>query len=237
MILQCPSCHARFAVPDALIPADGRTVRCGKCAHQWFTPPAPGAAAPHIAAEETAPPPAASPVEDAPVAAAKPDLALPPSPAQLPAVKPLRIPLMPFKIAAPLLAAAWMVVAFYAYFPSWQDSAVLGGLYSSLGVTNTHGLVFDEVRMERENMGPKTRFLISGSIANQDAAARRLAAVRVELKDAKNNVVWSRKYPVDQVIAAGQIYPFRIDDVETSFADRASSIVLDLGNNFELVMR
>lgn len=35
MILACPSCAARFRVPDqALLPA-GRTVRCGRCRHSW----------------------------------------------------------------------------------------------------------------------------------------------------------------------------------------------------------
>ena len=35
MILQCPECQARFLVADHLIPAEGRTVRCGACKHQW----------------------------------------------------------------------------------------------------------------------------------------------------------------------------------------------------------
>ena len=36
MILNCPSCHSRFLIPDAALGVDGRTVRCGRCRHQWF---------------------------------------------------------------------------------------------------------------------------------------------------------------------------------------------------------
>ncbi|WP_417459789.1 zinc-ribbon domain-containing protein [Kordiimonas sp.] len=35
MILVCPSCEAKFKVPDGAIPPDGRTVRCAKCKHSW----------------------------------------------------------------------------------------------------------------------------------------------------------------------------------------------------------
>ena len=36
MILECPACETRFLVDSALIPAEGRDVKCAKCAHQWF---------------------------------------------------------------------------------------------------------------------------------------------------------------------------------------------------------
>jgi predicted Zn finger-like uncharacterized protein len=85
MIIACPACATRYAVPDNAIGAQGRTVRCAKCRHSWFqdgtsyAEPPPAVAPPPPVAEpappRSAPPPAAvastppadSPPQDAPV--------------------------------------------------------------------------------------------------------------------------------------------------------------------------
>ncbi len=39
MILSCPNCYTRYMMSAAAIGAEGRDVRCAKCAHEWFQEP------------------------------------------------------------------------------------------------------------------------------------------------------------------------------------------------------
>ena len=208
-----------------MVPPAGRTVKCGKCANQWFAMP------------EGALNPQASPDFAALTAQAYAEATPQPhNPKQLPALPGRPYKAWPFQVATGLFAVTWCIIALYAYFPGWHTS-FLSGIYTSMGVTDTSNLVFADVEMDREELGGRTKFIVTGSIENHGSNARRIPSVRIELKDDESNVIWSQRYPVEESIEPGGVYPFRIDNVETSFANRAASIVLDLGNNFELVMR
>ncbi|MFM9889727.1 MAG: zinc-ribbon domain-containing protein [Rickettsiales bacterium] len=227
MILECTSCHARFLVPDNAVPPGGRTVRCGKCAHEWHVEPVmeaePLADVGMPSAEPEIPPAAVMPAD---------------ATASVPAVKRRRLRAKPFKIAAPVLALVWILLAFVAYFPQWQTAPVLSGIYRTLGMQPTDGLVFADVHMEKSvGQGGKTQFILSGSIVNHAATVRTVPTVRVKLKTGDGKTAWSREYAVNVTLKAGEVYPFRIANVETSFAANVTSIVLDVGHALQLMMR
>ncbi len=143
----------------------------------------------------------------------------------------------PFKIAVPILATVWLVAAFITYFPSWSQAPVLSGVYEAFGLKPLDGLAFTDVSMERMQEGSKTKFILTGSISNQASAARAVPTVRVLLKDKNDKTIWGRDYPVNAELKAGDVYPFRITNVETSFAGSVSRIVVDMGHSLQLLVR
>ncbi|MBN8485575.1 MAG: zinc-ribbon domain-containing protein [Sphingomonadales bacterium] len=73
MIIACPACNTRYAVPDSAIGVEGRTVRCAKCRHSWFQDgPAPEAVAPPPPPRPAPPPPPPPPAAPMPVAEPEP---------------------------------------------------------------------------------------------------------------------------------------------------------------------
>jgi predicted Zn finger-like uncharacterized protein len=207
MMISCPACATRYAVPDSAIGVDGRVVRCAKCRHSWFQDgpdPTEGIAeAPESPVsppviDEVAPPAIAEPAAGsyAPATYAEPPVApdfdeTPSSFAHEPPFRPRRNPAR-FWIWAfiLLLLVAGAAIAAMASFgiPDWLPVP--------------HGALAEAQPDLRLNFPPNqqewrplpngnTFFNVSGSIANASMERRAVPTLEIVLRDAHKAVVYS----------------------------------------------
>lgn len=249
MILSCPACKTRYAVPDSAIGASGRQVRCASCRHSWFqAPPPPRAAAP--------PPPAPSlPLEerDPPAYAAPrhPPPPVPPPPAPVPEAprRPVADDILgpapteteqdydafahqpPFRRRrnwANLLTIGAVLFAVFALAATaWLWA--FGGPGSSFSIIGGGTPLRVEGSAARQALDSGNSVLnVTGRIWNPTGQPQRVPPVRAELQDASGKAVysWSISPPVPQ-LQPGQSVTINSAEVEVPAA--ASKLRLSFG--------
>lgn len=264
MILQCPSCNTRFLVNSSLIPAEGRDVKCAKCAHQWFVEGEPPAA--DYAAMPRATDPVIEPEpthfmqarlgDDHPEAFNDDDLEYAfedekpepePSPVSdddyvyrsapsVPAIaEPVAKSLMPLAMAACVLFVVAVISGLFAFREALAPS--LSGVYAMLGMPSTEGLALADVQVRERPSRSRVRYVVEGAIVNESKEERQVPILRVGLADKNGEWVAMREYQDKAVVKAGESYPFKAGNLETAFADKVDHVVVEIGNGTQLMLR
>lgn len=213
MILQCPACSARYAVPDHAIGANGRTVRCAKCKHSWF----------EKAPESLAGKPMAE--LDAMLGEIKVQSTPRPVPkgSNLPARAPAGAS-WALKIGTGLSAVAAILLALLYFAP---------GLF---GYSPSVGLVLADVSMQERPIDGMTLYEIKGKILNNSDRTLEIPILNISLIDKQGSEVryWQFREK-GSMLEPGKNTEFTTGELGvTALGDR---FIVELGNRLELKLR
>lgn len=221
MILQCPSCDARFMAPDLAIGEEGRRVRCGRCRFIWFAT----AAAPEEEMPESSAALSEGPSLSATAASGQASYM------RLPAIKPK--PPLALRIAACVLFAVLLGVSAMNFMPQ------------TFGFALSEGMKLEDVIVRRQNSphdGERfgegmAAYTVEGKIRNATADVMRVPNLRFSLLDLQGSL--QKSWQVSRksgLIAPGETMPFTTEPLEVP-KDQMGHLMVEVGSWLEFKRR
>ena len=213
MYLSCPECYTSFVVGNDQIGPKGRRVRCSRCNHAWFAPPAKGGSGDFYSQLSVSPSDRVGETAEK----FKPGV-------NLPALLPINIPIYLYVI--PILLAAAIMFSAVVFFQDRLSFLGLVGTSSNLGVHDVN-IVYDR---EHGNI------VANYKIVNTSQEFIPLSSIRIRLLDANHRIL--KTHIANE--SSSSLAPKQYVTIRTNFSEapiNVEFIDITLGNRLDFLLR
>ena len=211
MILQCPECGARYAVPDRAIGASGRTVRCAKCSHNWHQDPTPESKAAVDELDQMLDKINISPKVEG-------------GASHLPAIRKDRASIF-LKLSAITTNAVALALLLVFIMP---------GL---VGLPRSNGLMLSDIGIIKSTDDKHVSYQLSGKIVNTSDKAKHVPLLRVTLVDDAGVSLQYWDFPGHTTLLdPSASIPFSSGNLDIHIS-KGTRLVVELGNPLEMALR
>jgi predicted Zn finger-like uncharacterized protein len=219
MILECPSCRAKYLVQAAVFAQGGRQVRCARCKHAWHAT-LPTTVDVFVASEATPEAPLSPPSDSLTVSA------------NLPAViaNPLWKKLTLRVVLWTLLAVGAVLWPILDRDPIVKAFPILRGTYETLHLhvkRSGDGLIFDQVKSELRYDGGTMWLFVDGVIVNTTSEVKLLPDIKARAIGPDRHIIqsWWVEAPTATIAPGGEV-PFHTQ-VAASMQRTIESVYLE----------
>jgi len=212
MYLTCPECYTSFVVQASQIGPKGRRVRCSRCSHGWFAPPAKSGSGSDWAFSISNSDRVGKPVEKFQTGI------------NLPALLPIRIPA--YLYITPILLA---LAIFFTSMVLFQDKLPLFGVIGTSKSLKVHDI---SIAYDKDHRN----IIANYKIVNESSEAVPLAPVRIRLLDKNHRTLKSHIASESK----SSLAPKQFVTIRTRFSESPTNVEfidITLGSKLDLLLR
>lgn len=255
-MLECPNCGTNFKVSAAALGDVGRTVRCSRCAFEWFAEPRDlkePEPAPIVEEEETgnfeemeaggaeefsedilSALGGMEPEESAEAALERRAERRRNAGAYTP--PPTPVSLIP-SLSVLSLSILLLIAGAMAYFNEPLRGMGLGGLYDAIGMEESHSVKLANLSITKLPNKQRTTYALHGNVVNTGEEEQPIPAVRIRLMAENGEVLREWKYAQPGMMKPHETLPFSADKLDAAYKNQAHHFQVDIGSGFETALR
>jgi predicted Zn finger-like uncharacterized protein len=251
MLLECPNCSVNFRVSAEALGETGRTVRCSRCAFEWFAEPRDLKRGTRSHVEEhRLVAESLAPDQDISVAAAAESgenvgdflAAFEKGTDELSAKREekhaRKLAFSRVEWVAIAVSFLLFLVGSLAYFHEPLGKTGFAGLYSAVGMGKSEGVKLSGLRLSKIAFGVKTRYGIQGSVVNTSAREQPIPTLRIRLVDKQGKLLKGWEFiPKKAMMQPREVLPLNPVALDSVYQESEHAFLVDIGSGFDMTLR